>query len=70
MAQPNKLLTITQKLLNIAPPNLVTFNFYLLGTFQENQFIGVVAAGVLQMGHLEELIFLFHLKTREMQRRV
>ena len=31
-----RLLTITQKRLNLASPNLATFSFYLLGTFSQN----------------------------------
>ena len=36
LARTIRLLAITQKRLNLAPPNLVTFSFYLLGTFWEH----------------------------------
>ena len=36
MAPTVRLLTITLKRLNLAPPNLVTFSFYLLDTFWQN----------------------------------
>ena len=36
MAQTTRLLIITLKRLNVAPPNLVTFSFYLLVTFWQN----------------------------------
>ena len=36
LARTIRLLTITLKQLNLAPPNLVTFTFYLLVTFWQN----------------------------------
>ena len=36
MAQTIRSLTITLTWLNLAPPNLVTSSFYLLGTFWQN----------------------------------
>ena len=36
VARTIRLLTVTLELLNLAHPNLVTFTFYLLGTFWQN----------------------------------
>ena len=74
-ARTIRLSTTTLKRLYLAPPNLVTFCFYLLDTFWQNfskiDSPGGVAAVVFEMRRQEKLNlrnFCFCLKTMEMQR--
>ena len=77
LARIIRLSTTTLKWLYLAPPNFVTFCFYLLDTFWQNfseiDSPGVVAAVVFEMRRLEKLkirSFLFSFKTMEMQKGV
>ena len=65
MARPIRLLTRTLKRLYLAPPNLVTFSFWLLDTFWQNfSKIGSPggAAVVFEMRHLENLNIIIFFK--------
>ena len=74
LARTIRSLTITLKRLYLAPPNLVTFCFYLLDTFWQILAKSIhqgVAAVVFEMRRLKNLsirIFLFRFKTMKMQR--